>query len=180
MRLICIMGGSKVGKSTLEKRLEKLGFKRSISYTTRGINTCGHTNETNGKEYHFVNKEQFMELVNKGIIIEHEEYCGNLYGTPRLMGATDYVAVVAISGYKALKEMYKNQVVGVLLKVDEETLKQRYIASGLIDNEELENRISKDFEMVEEIEEVADIVLDGSLNINTIAATVIDYTRNKN
>lgn len=179
MRLICIMGGSKVGKSTLEKRLEKLGFKRSISYTTRGINTCGHTNEENGREYHFVNKEQFMELVNKGIIIENEEYCGNLYGTPRLMGATDYVAVVAVSGYKALKEMYKNQVVGVLLKVDEETLKQRYIATGLTDEEELEDRISKDFKMIEEIEEVADIVLDGSLNINTIAASVIDYTRNK-
>lgn len=178
MRLICIMGGSKVGKSTLEKRLEKLGFKRSISYTTREINSCGHSNEENGREYHFINRDQFMELVDKGIIIEHEEYCGNLYGTPRLVGATDYVAVVAISGYKALKEMYKNQVVGVLLKVDEETLKQRYRATGLLDDNELEKRIAKDFKMVEEIEEVADIVLDGSLNINTIAANVIDYTRN--
>lgn len=178
MRLICIMGGSKVGKSTLEKRLEKLGFKRSISYTTRKINSCGHVNEKNGREYHFVNRDQFMELVNKGIIIEYEEYCGNLYGTPRLIGATDYVAVVAVSGYKALKEMYKNQVVGVLLKVDEDTLRNRYVNTGLTDEVELEKRISKDFKMVEEIEPIADIVIDGSLNINTIAANVIDYTRN--
>ena len=35
MKFVCIMGRSNSGKSTVEKTLEQMGFKRSISYTTK-------------------------------------------------------------------------------------------------------------------------------------------------
>lgn len=37
--------------------------------------------ESNGKEYHFVTREQFLDLVNEGGFIEHAEFSKNLYGT---------------------------------------------------------------------------------------------------
>lgn len=37
--------------------------------------------ETNGKEYHFVTREQFVSLVDQGGFIENAQFSGNLYGT---------------------------------------------------------------------------------------------------
>lgn len=37
--------------------------------------------ETNGKEYHFTDRERFLELVDQGAFIEHAEFSNNLYGT---------------------------------------------------------------------------------------------------
>ncbi len=49
----------------------------SISYTTR----APRPGETNGKEYHFVTREQFLDMAAKGDFLESAEVYGNLYGT---------------------------------------------------------------------------------------------------
>lgn len=37
--------------------------------------------EENGREYHFVSREEFVEGIEKGKFLEHAEFSGNLYGT---------------------------------------------------------------------------------------------------
>lgn len=37
--------------------------------------------ETDGKEYYFVTREQFLSLVDQGAFIEHAQFSSNLYGT---------------------------------------------------------------------------------------------------
>ena len=81
--------------------------------------------EENGNEYNFVSEEKFMSLVEKGKIIEYERYGNNLYGTPRPFGSKRYVAVVCIGGYKALKELYGEQILGVYIKCDEDVALSR-------------------------------------------------------
>lgn len=80
MRPIVVTGPSGAGKSTLLKRLfdefpSKFTF--SISHTTR----APRIGETNGKEYHFVDRQTFTNLISQGAFLEHEEFSGNLYGT---------------------------------------------------------------------------------------------------
>jgi hypothetical protein len=77
---IVISGPSGAGKSTILKRLfddypGKFGF--SISHTTRGP----RGNEQHGKEYYFVTKEDFLDLVEKKGFVEHAQFGGNHYGT---------------------------------------------------------------------------------------------------
>ncbi|PSN64026.1 guanylate kinase [Corynespora cassiicola Philippines] len=77
---IVISGPSGAGKSTILKRLfdefpDRFGF--SISHTTRSP----RTGEENGREYHFVTKEEFLDLVDKKGFIEHAQFGGNHYGT---------------------------------------------------------------------------------------------------
>jgi hypothetical protein len=77
---IVISGPSGAGKSTILKRLfdefpGKFGF--SISHTTRGP----RGNEQDGKEYYFVTKEEFLDLVEKKGFVEHAQFGGNYYGT---------------------------------------------------------------------------------------------------
>jgi len=77
---IVISGPSGAGKSTILSRLfeeypGKFGF--SISHTTRGP----RGNEQNGKEYYFVTKEEFQDLIEKKGFVEHAQFGGNYYGT---------------------------------------------------------------------------------------------------
>jgi guanylate kinase len=79
-RPIVISGPSGAGKSTLLKRLfaeypDRFGF--SISHTTRGP----RAGEENGREYHFVTREDFQKLVEQNGFIEHAQFGSNLYGT---------------------------------------------------------------------------------------------------
>jgi len=79
-RPIVVSGPSGAGKSTLLKRLfaeypDRYGF--SISHTTRGP----RAGEENGREYHFVSREDFQKLVEANGFIEHAQFGSNLYGT---------------------------------------------------------------------------------------------------
>jgi guanylate kinase len=70
---------SGAGKTTLTKKLEKNNdnLKISISHTTRKP----RPNEVNGKDYYFVDKEEFNNLVKKNNFFEHAKIFDNYYGT---------------------------------------------------------------------------------------------------
>ena len=50
----------------------------SVSVTTRKP----RPGETDGKDYHFISREQFDDMVRNGELLEHANVFGNGYGTP--------------------------------------------------------------------------------------------------
>ncbi len=79
--LIVITGPSGVGKGTLVKKLLTLNENiwLSISATTRSP----REGEVNGKDYFFLNKEEFNLLVLNEGFLEWAQFAGNFYGTPK-------------------------------------------------------------------------------------------------
>ena len=78
--LIVFSGPSGAGKDTvLEALLKKSDIRKSISATTRDK----RPGETDGLDYHFVTREQFLSMVARGEMLEYAEYVGNFYGTPK-------------------------------------------------------------------------------------------------
>jgi guanylate kinase len=79
--LIVVSGPSGVGKSTFIERFLKedgqSGF--SVSYTTRQK----REHEADGKDYHFVDKERFEEMIGNNSFLEWESVHGHMYGTPK-------------------------------------------------------------------------------------------------
>lgn len=79
--LFVISGPSGAGKGTLVARLlqEVSDAWVSVSATTR----APREGEVDGISYHFKTREEFMQLVDEGGLLEWAEFAGNCYGTPR-------------------------------------------------------------------------------------------------
>jgi guanylate kinase len=80
-RLTVLSGPSGVGKSTVVAELNRScpQIWISVSVTTRKPRTT----EVDGREYHFVDDDEFDRLVASGALLEWAQFAGNRYGTPR-------------------------------------------------------------------------------------------------
>ena len=77
--MIILSSPSGAGKTTLTKKLAEhnTNFVISISYTTRK----SRPDEINGKDYHFIDIEEFNNLIKKKNFFEYANIFDNYYGT---------------------------------------------------------------------------------------------------
>jgi guanylate kinase len=77
--LYVIAAPSGAGKTSLVKALmeREPRMRFSVSYTTRPP----RPNETEGRDYHFVTRARFEEMVARGEFLEHAQVFDNFYGT---------------------------------------------------------------------------------------------------
>ena len=77
--LYIISAPSGAGKSSLVKALTDTNdqIRISISHTTRAM----RPGEVNGVHYHFVERTEFVKMIEHGDFLERAEVFGNLYGT---------------------------------------------------------------------------------------------------
>lgn len=80
-RLFVISAPSGAGKTTLLSRVMARipGLAFSVSHTTR----MPRPGETQGVDYHFVSRPEFLAMIDAGRFLEHAEVHGNLYGTAK-------------------------------------------------------------------------------------------------
>ncbi|MGQ0837395.1 guanylate kinase [Actinokineospora sp.] len=80
-RLTVVSGPSGVGKSSVVAELRRLhpAVYFSVSVTTRPP----RPGEVDGAHYRFVDRAEFDRMAAEGELLEHAEYAGNHYGTPR-------------------------------------------------------------------------------------------------
>ena len=78
--MIVLSSPSGAGKTTLVKMLSKIdNYEISISHTTRQP----RPNESNNKDYYFVNEGEFKRLINNQEFLEYAKVFNNFYGTTR-------------------------------------------------------------------------------------------------
>ena len=80
-RAFIISGPSGVGKSTVLKALmeKRNDLYFSVSATTRDP----RPDEQDGVHYHFLDRDTFQQWIAEDEFLEHAEFVGNCYGTPR-------------------------------------------------------------------------------------------------
>ena len=77
--LYIVSAPSGAGKTSLVKALIDLEpqIRVSVSHTTRAM----RPDEVDGVNYHFVEREEFVKMIEHGDFLERAEVFGNLYGT---------------------------------------------------------------------------------------------------
>ena len=78
--IVILSSPSGAGKTTLVKEISKRNnFQISISHTTRKP----RLNETDGKDYFFVSKTQFKNLIDENKFLEYAKVFNNYYGSSK-------------------------------------------------------------------------------------------------
>ena len=79
-KLLVLAGPSAVGKTTVSDEIMRQNdkFTLSRSATTRAPRGDGHDDE-----YVYLTRDEFLAAIESGDILEHTEYSGDLYGTPK-------------------------------------------------------------------------------------------------
>ena len=133
--LIILSGPSGVGKGTLRKHIIKdrsLNLVYSISMTTR----APRNREVDGVDYYFVSKEEFQRNIDRDNFLEHAEFVGNRYGTPK-----SYVEDLRNQGKNVFLEIEIKGATQVMNKVKDDGVVSIFLVPPSL--EALEARIRK-------------------------------------
>jgi guanylate kinase len=138
-----ITGPSGVGKGTLIRGLlERVpGLELSVSATTRPP----RPGEVDGREYHFLNPEEFDRRVRAGDFVEHAVYAGNRYGTLRSeleRPARGIVLEIDLQGARQVRETLPEALQVFIAPPSLEALEARLRRRGADAPEQIRDRLA--------------------------------------
>jgi guanylate kinase len=117
--MLILSSPSGAGKTTLSRLLLRSDRKveLSISVTTRPK----RRGEVNGRDYHFIDRARFDDMVARGDLLEWAEVFGYRYGTPRqpvtkaLQAGRDVLFDIDWQGTQQLREKARTDLVSVFI-----------------------------------------------------------------
>lgn len=144
-KLIVISGPSGAGKSTVVfKALEgREDTCFSVSVTTRKP----RPNEVDGKDYFFVDLDQFRDMVANDELLEHAEYVANSYGTPKayvekkLNEGMNVLLDIEVQGAKQIKDKMPEAVMIFIIPPSMAELEKRLRGRGTDSERKIEARL---------------------------------------
>lgn len=133
-KLYVISGPSGVGKGTLVSKLLELrdDVALSVSATTRSP----RPGEVDGKNYFFLTKDEFKNLIDADGLIEWAEYAGNFYGTPldfveeQLSAGTNVILEIEVQGAFQVKDKLPDATLIFIEPPSMDELERRIIGRG--------------------------------------------------
>jgi guanylate kinase len=146
-RLTVLSGPSGVGKDAVLAAVRRRhpDVWVSTSVTTR----APRPTETDGIEYHFVSRDRMAELIDAGELLEHADYAGNLYGTPRrpvlerLTEGRPAFLVIELQGMRQVRKLMPDAQFVFLAPPSFEELERRLVGRGTEPAEVVRQRLDQ-------------------------------------
>lgn len=189
-KLIVVSGPSGAGKSTVISRLmqRRHDLCFSVSATTREP----RPGEVNGVDYFFVSWDEFDRMIGEDELLEHAEYVGNCYGTPRAYveekqrAGMNVLLDIEVQGARQIRERVPEAVKIFVIPPSLQALENRLRGRGTDPEERIHSRLMRargeyreadfyDYIVVNDDPEVAAAELDA-----IITAELCRYAERKN
>jgi guanylate kinase len=143
--LFVVSSPSGGGKGTLIRQVLEVvpNLSYSVSYTTR----APRLGEVDGREYFFVSRDIFDEMVAAGEFLEWACVHGNFYGTAKsqiveeIAAGEDIILEVDVQGAASVRQLLMDSVSIFILPPSLDVLRQRLLARGTDTPEQLEVRL---------------------------------------
>ena len=180
--LFVVSSPSGGGKGTIIRRVLDVvdNLSYSVSYTTR----APRHGEVDGREYFFVTRETFDEMVAAGEFLESACVHGNFYGTSKSQiiedtaGGADIILEVDVQGAASVRRLLMDSVSIFILPPSYEVLKQRLIARGTDSPEELEVRLRNAPEELKQYSAFDYVIINDEIDVAAgQLASIIDAER---
>lgn len=147
---------SGAGKTTLVAALLAADplIRLSVSYTTR----APREGETDGKHYHFVGREQFLQMLQRGEFLESAEVYGNYYGTSQhwiqqqLDAGNDILLEIDWQGAQQVRILFPQAIGIFILPPSLEVLEQRLRSRAKDSDESIARRMASAREEISHVE----------------------------
>lgn len=158
--LFVVSAPSGAGKTTLCRRLLWMvpAIAFSVSYTTRPP----RAGEVPGRDYVFVDRDEFRRMADSGEFAEWAEVHGNLYGTSRrtleeaLAGGADILLDIDVQGAKQLRERFSGGIYVFVLPPSMDALQERLGSRKTDSPEVVRRRLAKARDEIRVIRDYAD------------------------
>lgn len=141
-----ISGPSGSGKDTVLAELfrNKPDLLFSISSITRPM----RQGEKEGEKYNFISKEKFLYMIENDMLLEHNVFVENYYGTPRepvekaVSEGKDIIIEVDVNGAAQIREKLPEAVSIFIMPPSFDELKRRLKGRGTESEELIEKRLN--------------------------------------
>ena len=179
--LVIISGPSGSGKGTVVKKLSpENNFALSVSMTTRKP----RAGEVDGVDYFFCTPEEFVKIRDEDGLLEHAQFCGNYYGTPRFyverqIKENKFVVLeIDVNGALQVKEKFDNCVLIFLVPPTMEELKNRLINRNTETMDTIEDRLYRAREEVKLINKYDYLIINEDVDRAVEQINMIVQTEN--
>jgi guanylate kinase len=166
--LIIVSAPSGAGKTSLVKGMLTAthGIDLSISYTTRPP----RAGEVDGKDYHFVSRETFVEIADRGDFLESAEIYGNLYGTSqswirsKMDAGRDILLEIDWQGAQQVRHIFPHCASIFILPPSIETLEDRLRGRGKDSPEVIARRMQSARDEISHVAEFDYVIINDILD----------------
>ncbi|ELS01751.1 guanylate kinase [Xenococcus sp. PCC 7305] len=179
-KLIVITGPSGVGKGTIVRSLIQTysQLHLSVSATTRKP----RPGEIDGRDYYFLNRDEFQLAIVEGEFLEWAEYAGNYYGTPQtniqelIDGGKWVLLEIELVGARIVSEIFPDALKIFLLPPSMAELEARLRRRGKDPESAIEKRLHRAKEEIAASEEFEVRIVNQDLKtaIDEVAQVIFD------
>ena len=180
--IVCAPSGA--GKTSRVNALleREPAIELSVSHTTRPP----REGEVNGRDYHFVSRERFLDMASRGDFLESAEVHGNLYGTSqawieaRMREGRDIVLEIDWQGAQQVRSLLPAAVGVFILPPSLDALHRRLTARGKDSSEVIDRRLANAREEIGHVGEFDYVIINQTFDVAVVdLVSIVRATRLK-